>query len=175
MTHANYFVQRIVNLGKLGETVDVKPGYGRNFLIPQGRALPATKANIEKFEARRAELEAEEAKEIAVAQERADALTDVNVIMRAKSGDEGKLFGSIGTRDIAEALTNSGLEVDRAEIKLPEGTLRQIGEYNVDIQLHHDVTASILVTILSEDGNNEDSADEEESEEDYSEEDYSEE
>lgn len=149
-------LQRIVNLGKLGETVDVKPGYGRNFLIPLGKALPATKANIEKFEARRAELEAEEAKEVAVAQERADALTDVNVIMRAKSGDEGKLFGSIGTRDIAEALTNSGLEVDRAEIKLPEGTLRQIGEYNVDIQLHHDVTATILVTILSEDGDNED-------------------
>jgi large subunit ribosomal protein L9 len=89
--------------------------------------------------------------------------------MRAKSGDEGKLFGSIGTRDIAEALTNSGLEVDRAEIKLPEGTLRQIGEYNVDIQLHHDVTASILVTILSEDNNNED-LDEESADEDYSEE-----
>ena len=149
-------LQRIVNLGKLGETVDVKPGYGRNFLIPHGKALPATKLNIEKFEARRAELEAEEAAEVATAQTRADALTDVNVIMRAKSGDEGKLFGSIGTRDIAEALTNSGLEVDRAEIKLPEGTLRQIGEYNVDIQLHHDVTATILVTILSEDGDDED-------------------
>jgi large subunit ribosomal protein L9 len=91
--------------------------------------------------------------------------------MRAKSGDEGKLFGSIGTRDIAEALTNSGLEVDRAEIKLPEGTLRQVGEYNVDIQLHHDVTATILVTILSEDGDNEESATEVEDEnEDYSEE-----
>ncbi len=149
-------LQRIVNLGKLGETVDVKPGYGRNFLVPHGKALPATKANIEKFEARRAELEAEEAKEVATAQARADALTDVNVIMRAKSGDEGKLFGSIGTRDIAEALTNSGLEVDRAEVKLPEGTLRQIGEYSVDIQLHHDVTATILVTILSEDGDDED-------------------
>ena len=145
-------LQRIVNLGKLGETVDVKPGYGRNFLIPQGKALPATAANIEKFEARRAELEAEEAAELNAAQTRADALTDVNVIMRAKSGDEGKLFGSIGTRDIAEALTSSGLEVDRSEVKLPEGALRQVGEYNVDIQLHHDVTASILVTILSEDG-----------------------
>ena len=164
-------LQRIVNLGKLGETVDVKPGYGRNFLIPLGKALPATAANIEKFEARRAELEAEEAKEVAVAQERADALTDVNVIMRAKSGDEGKLFGSIGTRDIAEALTNSGLEVDRAEVKLPEGTLRQIGEYNVDIQLHHDVTATILVTILSEDGDDEDlEEDESDDNEDYSEE-----
>ena len=161
-------LQRIVNLGKLGETVDVKPGYGRNFLIPHGKALPATAANIEKFEARRAELEAEEKKELDTAQERADALTDVNVIMRAKSGDEGKLFGSIGTRDIAEALTNSGLEVDRAEIKLPEGALRQVGEYNVDIQLHHDVTATILVTILSEDGD--DQAEEAESEEDYSEE-----
>ena len=81
--------------------------------------------------------------------------------MRAKSGDEGKLFGSIGTRDIAEALTNSGLEVDRSEVKLPEGTLRQVGEYNVDIQLHHDVTANILVTILSEDGDNEDLAEDE--------------
>lgn len=161
-------LQRIVNLGKLGETVDVKPGYGRNFLIPHGKALPATAANIEKFEARRAELEAEEKKELDTAQERADALTDVNVIMRAKSGDEGKLFGSIGTRDIAEALTNSGLEVDRAEIKLPEGALRQVGEYNVDIQLHHDVTATILVTILSEDGN--DQAEEADSEDDYSEE-----
>ncbi|MGO3634087.1 50S ribosomal protein L9, partial [Psychrobacter sp.] len=125
-----------------------------------------------KFEARRAELEAEEAKEIAEAQQRADALTDVNVIMRAKSGDEGKLFGSIGTRDIAEALTNSGLEVDRAEIKLPEGTLRQIGEYNVDIQLHHDVSTNILVTILSEDGDDEDAAEEDvaDENEDFSEE-----
>ena len=162
-------LQRIVNLGKLGETVDVKPGYGRNFLIPLGKALPATAANIEKFEARRAELEAEEKKELDAAQERADALTDVNVIMRAKSGDEGKLFGSIGTRDIAEALTNSGLEVDRAEIKLPEGALRQVGEYNVDIQLHHDVTATILVTILSEDGDDE-AAEDDQSEDDYSEE-----
>lgn len=145
-------LQRIVNLGKLGETVDVKSGYGRNYLIPQGKALPATPANVEKFEARRAELEAIEAEELAAAQKRADALTDVNVIMRAKSGEDGKLFGSIGTRDIADALTKSGLEVDRAEVKLPEGTLRQVGEYNVDIQLHHDIFASILVTILSEDG-----------------------
>jgi len=145
-------LQRIVNLGKLGETVDVKSGYGRNYLIPQGKALPATLANVEKFEARRAELEAIEAEELAAANKRAEALTDVNVIMRAKSGEDGKLFGSIGTRDIADALTKSGLEVDRAEVKLPEGTLRQVGEYNVDIQLHHDIFASILVTILSEDG-----------------------
>ena len=114
--------------------------------------LPATAANIEKFEARRAELEAIEAEELASAQKRADSLRDVNVIMRAKTGEEGKLFGSIGTRDIADALTKSGLEVDRSEINLPEGTLRQVGEYHVTVQLHHDITAQILVTILSEDG-----------------------
>lgn len=147
-------LQRIVNLGTLGETVNVKAGYGRNYLVPQGKALPATAINIEKFEARRAELEKVEAAELASAQTRADALKDVNVIIRAKSGDEGKLFGSIGTRDISDALTKSGLEVDRAEVKLPEGALRQVGEYNVDIQLHHDVTTSILVTILAEENDN---------------------
>ena len=144
-------LQRVVNLGKLGETVDVKAGYGRNYLIPQGKALPATEANIAKFEARRAELEALEAEELAAANKRAEALTDVNVIMRAKSGDEGKLFGSIGARDIADALTKSGLEVDRSEVKMPEGAFRQVGEYKVTIQLHHDISADILVTILSDD------------------------
>lgn len=124
-------LQRVVNLGKLGETVDVKAGYGRNYLIPQGKALPATEANIAKFEARRAELEALEAEVLAAANKRAEALTDVNVIMRAKSGDEGKLFGSIGARDIADALTKSGLEVDRSEVKMPEGAFRQVGEYKV--------------------------------------------
>lgn len=144
-------LQRVVNLGKLGETVDVKAGYGRNYLIPQGKALPATEANLAKFEARRAELEALEAEELAAANARAEALTDVNVIMRAKSGDEGKLFGSIGARDIADALTKSGLEVDRSEVKMPEGAFRQVGEYKVTIQLHHDISADIVVTILSED------------------------
>ncbi|WP_163598615.1 50S ribosomal protein L9 [Moraxella catarrhalis] len=144
-------LQRVVNLGKLGETVDVKAGYGRNYLIPQGKALPATEANLAKFEARRAELEALEAEELSAANARTEALADVNVIMRAKSGDEGKLFGSIGARDIADALTKSGLEVDRSEVKMPEGAFRQIGEYKVTIQLHHDISTDILVTILSED------------------------
>lgn len=144
-------LQRVVNLGKLGETVDVKAGYGRNYLIPQGKALPATEANLAKFEAHRAELEALEAEELLAANARAEALADVNVIMRAKSGDEGKLFGSIGARDIADALTKSGLEVDRSEVKMPEGAFRQIGEYKVTIQLHHDISTDILVTILSED------------------------
>ena len=144
-------LQRVVNLGKLGETVDVKAGYGRNYLIPQGKALPATEANLAKFEARRAELEALEAEELSAANARAEALADVNVIMRAKSGDEGKLFGSIGARDIADALTKSGLEVDRSEVQMPEGAFRQIGEDKVTIQLHHDISTDILVTILSED------------------------
>lgn len=154
-------LQRVVNLGKLGETVDVKAGYGRNYLIPQGKALPATEANLAKFEARRAELEALEAEELSAANARAEALADVNVIMRAKSGDEGKLFGSIGARDIADALTKSGLEVDRSEVKMPEGAFRQIGEYKVTIQLHHDISTDILVTILSEDAT---TADEDDSE-----------
>lgn len=145
-------LQRVINLGKLGETVTVKNGYGRNYLIPQGKALPATKINLEKFEARRAELEAIEAQELNEAKARANDLADVNVIMRAKVGDEGKLFGSIGSRDIADALTKSGLTVDRAEIKMPDGAFRQVGEYTVSIQLHHDVATQILVTILSEDG-----------------------
>lgn len=145
-------LQRVINLGKLGETVTVKNGYGRNYLIPQGKALPATKINLEKFEARRAELEAIEAQELNEAKARANDLADVNVIMRAKVGDEGKLFGSIGSRDIADALTKSGLTVDRAEIKMPNGAFRQVGEYTVSIQLHHDVATQILVTILSEDG-----------------------
>ena len=143
-------LQRIVNLGKLGETVDVKSGYGRNYLIPQGKALPATPANVEKFEARRAELEKQEAEILAAAQARADQLNEVNIVITAKAGDEGKLFGSIGTRDIADALTNAGLTVDRAEVRLPNGALRHTGEFNIAIQLHHDVVAEVLVTIVSE-------------------------
>ena len=163
-------LQRIKNLGKLGDKVSVKAGYGRNYLIPQGQAVAATEANTAAFEARRAELEKAEADILAAAQARASQLDEVNIVITAKAGDEGKLFGSIGTRDIAEALTNSGLEVDRAEIKLPEGTLRHIGEYNVDIQLHHDVTATILVTILSENSDGEVEEDAADESEDYSEE-----
>ncbi len=102
------------------------------------------------FEARRAELEKQEAEILAAAQARADQLNEVNIVITAKAGDEGKLFGSIGTRDIADALTNAGLEVDRAEVRLPNGALRHTGEFNIAIQLHHDVVAEVLVTIVSE-------------------------
>ncbi|ONG39803.1 50S ribosomal protein L9 [Alkanindiges hydrocarboniclasticus] len=143
-------LQRIKNLGKLGDKVSVKAGYGRNFLIPQGKAVSATEANTSAFEARRAELEKQEAEVLNSAQSRADKLNEVNVVITAKAGDEGKLFGSIGTRDIADALTASGIEVDRAEVRLPNGALRHTGEFNVAVQLHHDVTAEVLVTIVSE-------------------------
>ncbi|RYY79446.1 MAG: 50S ribosomal protein L9 [Moraxellaceae bacterium] len=143
-------LQRIKNLGKLGDKVSVKAGYGRNYLIPQGKAVSATEANTSAFEARRAELEKQEAEVLSSAQSRADKLNEVNVVITAKAGDEGKLFGSIGTRDIADALTASGIEVDRAEVRLPNGALRHTGEFNVAVQLHHDVTAEVLVTIVSE-------------------------
>ncbi|MEC7120630.1 MAG: 50S ribosomal protein L9 [Pseudomonadota bacterium] len=143
-------LQRIKNLGALGDKVSVKSGYGRNFLIPQGKAVSATEANTAAFEARRAELERQEAELLASAQQRAEQLGEVNVVITAKSGDEGKLFGSIGTRDIADALTASGLEVDRTEVRLPNGALRHTGEFNVAVQLHHDVMAEVLVTIIAE-------------------------
>lgn len=143
-------LQRIKNLGKLGDKVSVKAGYGRNFLIPQGKAVSATEANTTAFEARRAELESQEGEVLSSAQSRADKLNEVNVVITAKAGDEGKLFGSIGTRDIADALTASGIEVDRTEVRLPNGAIRHTGEFNVAVQLHHDVTAEVLVTVVSE-------------------------
>lgn len=143
-------LQRIKNLGQLGDKVSVKPGYGRNYLIPQGKAVSATEANTAAFEARRAELEKQEAEQLASAQSRAAQLGEVNVVITAKAGDEGKLFGSIGTRDIAEALTAAGLSVDRTEVRLPNGALRHTGEFNIDVQLHHDVTAEVLVTVVAE-------------------------
>ena len=143
-------LQLIKNLGKLGDKVSVKAGYGRNYLIPQGQAVAATESNTAAFEARRAELEKQEAEILAAAQARADQLDEVNIVITAKAGDEGKLFGSIGTRDIADALTNAGLTVDRAEVRLPNGALRHTGDFNIAIQLHHDVVAEFLVTSVSE-------------------------
>ena len=143
-------LQRIKNLGVLGDKVSVKSGYGRNFLIPQGKAVSATEANTASFEARRAELERQEAEVLTSAQQRAEQLGEVNVVITAKSGDEGKLFGSIGTRDITEALTAAGLDVEKSEVRMPNGPLRNVGEYNIAVQLHHDVTADVLVTIVAE-------------------------
>lgn len=144
-------LDKIANLGGLGDTVNVKSGYARNFLFPQGKAVPATKVNVEKFEARRAELEAKIAAELDAANAKAAKLAEIaEVTIAAPAGDEGKLFGSIGTRDIADAITAAGLEVAKAEVKLPTGTLRETGEFEIDIQFHADVTATVKLQVIKE-------------------------
>jgi large subunit ribosomal protein L9 len=144
-------LENIGNLGALGEKVDVKPGYGRNFLIPQGKAVPATEDNVAKFEARRAELEAAAAETLAAAAARGEALAALgSVNIGATAGEEGKLFGSVGTRDIAEALTAAGCAVDKAEVRLPEGAIRELGEFEIMIQLHAEVTSSVAIHIVAE-------------------------
>jgi|SRR5690554_1723593 len=143
-------LEKVANLGTLGDKVKVKAGYGRNFLLPYGKAVPATEVNLKAFEERRAELEKAAAEKLSVAQARAEALEGVSFTIGSKAGDEGKLFGSIGVRDIADAITASGTEVDRSEVRLPEGPLRAIGEYDVDLQLHSDVEVTIKLTIVAE-------------------------
>lgn len=144
-------LDKVANLGGLGDNVTVKSGYARNFLFPQGKAVPATKANIEKFEARRAELEAKLAADLAVANDRAAKVAELaQVTIASKAGDEGKLFGSVGTRDIADAITEAGVAVSKAEVKLPNGTLRETGEFEIDLQLHAEVIATIKVIIIAE-------------------------
>lgn len=143
-------LEKVANLGALGTKVNVKPGYGRNFLIPQGKAVPATKANLEAFEARRADLERQEAEILATAQARAEQLATLAVVIAAKSGDEGKLFGSVGTRDIAEAITAAGIAVSKLEVRLPNGALRNTGEYKIALQLHSDVMAEVALTVVAE-------------------------
>jgi large subunit ribosomal protein L9 len=144
-------LEKVQKLGNLGDEVTVKSGYGRNFLVPTGKALPATKLNREKFEARRADLEAAAAKVLAEAEARKDKLVaagDVNLMVNASI--EGKLFGSITAADIADALNAAGADIDRNEVRLPKGPLRHTGEYNIDIQLHADVTVVVKVAVSSE-------------------------
>ncbi len=144
-------LENIGNLGVLGDKVEVKAGFGRNFLIPQGKAVPATEAAIAEFEARRADLEAAAAEALAAAEARAATINELDVItIAANAGEEGKLFGSIGTRDIAEAITAAGCEVEKSEVRLPEGALRETGEYEVDVQVHGDVTATITLAVVPE-------------------------
>lgn len=144
-------LEKTRNLGDLGDKVSVKAGYGRNFLIPQGKAVPATKANLEAFEQRRAELEKKAADELALAQGRVDKLKELKVTIASKAGEEGKLFGSIGTADLAQAMTDAGVEVKKSEVHLPEGTIRNIGEYEIAVQVHSDLSATVSVTVVAED------------------------
>lgn len=143
-------LEKVENLGNLGDRVNVKPGYGRNFLIPSGKATPATEAHIKAFEERRAELEKAAADTLATAEARRDQLVDMSITIKAKAGEEGKLFGSIGTPDIAEAVTAAGVALERHEVRLPEGAFRQIGEYQVAIHLHSDVNTEITLVIEAE-------------------------
>jgi len=143
-------LEKVSNLGSLGDKVSVKAGYGRNYLIPFGKAVPATESNIADFEARRAQLQAAADAKVAEAQARADQLAELKVSIAVNAGDEGKLFGSVGTSDIAEAISKAGVAVDRSEVRLPEGSIREIGEFAVQIQLHSDVTATVLVIIVAQ-------------------------
>lgn len=143
-------LERVQNLGDLGDQVNVKAGYGRNFLIPQGKAVSASKDNVAKFEARRAELEKTAAEKLAAAEARKTALEALEITITQQAGDEGKLFGSVGTHDIAEAITAAGAEVNRAEVRLSEGALRQIGDYDISIELHSDVQATVKLSVVAE-------------------------
>ncbi len=143
-------LEKVGKLGGLGDKVTVKSGFGRNFLVPYGKAVPANAANIAEFEARRADLEKAAAEKLGVAQARAEELNDKAVTITSKAGDEGKLFGSIGVRDVADAVSAAGIELGKSEVRLPEGPIRDIGEYDVAIQLHSDVTAMIKLSVVAE-------------------------
>ncbi len=143
-------LEKIKNLGSLGDQVKVKSGFGRNFLIPNGKAVSATPKNVEKFNARREELEKTQAELLAVAQERAEKLGAVSVTIARKAGGEGKLFGSVGTVDISEAVKAVGVELAKHEVRLPDGPFRSIGEFSVIVHLHADVETSVKVNITAE-------------------------
>ena len=144
-------LERVANLGNLGDRVKVRSGYGRNFLVPSKKAVPANAANIADFEARRAELEKTAAEVLATAQSRAEAIAAVGTItIKANAGEEGKLFGSIGTAEIADAITSRGVEVSKREVKLPNGPIRQVGDHEIEIELMSGVVASVVIKVTAE-------------------------
>ncbi|MFC4158481.1 50S ribosomal protein L9 [Chitinimonas lacunae] len=144
-------LEKVTNLGSLGDIVKVKDGYARNFLIPQGKAKRATEANLKQFEARRAELEKLAAEALAAAQARAEKLEGLSVTIAQKAGVDGRLFGSVTTQDIATALSQAtGLQVVKGEVRLPEGPFKQIGEYDIVVALHTDVAANVKITVVGE-------------------------
>jgi large subunit ribosomal protein L9 len=143
-------LEKVHNLGNLGDRVKVKPGYGRNFLIPGRKAVAATVANVARFEAEREKLEQAQADQLSQAQARAAALADASVTVAGKAGTEGRLFGSVGTADIADAFTSTGVEVAKREVRLPAGGLREVGEHQVELHLHADVNVTVTVRIIAE-------------------------
>jgi len=142
-------LEKVNNLGGIGDKVNVRAGYGRNFLVPQNKAVPASAKNIAHFEARRSELEAKAAEVLAAAQARAEKLAGFKLTIESKAGDEGKLYGSIGTRDIAEAATAAGFALAKHEVRMPEGAIRQVGEVELEVELHPDVIGTISVTVVA--------------------------
>ena len=143
-------LERVNNLGDLGDEVSVKAGFARNFLLPKKKAVQANDANRAVFEERRKELEDAANEKLSAAKERAEALNEYLLTIQVKAGEEDRLFGSVGTQDIADALVSKGLEVERSEVRLPDGAIRVLGEYGVDIQLHSDVTATIHLHVVAE-------------------------
>jgi len=141
-------LEKIGRLGNVGDTASVKAGYARNFLFPFGKAIPATKTNLVDFEARRAELMAAHNAKVAVSQQRAVKLKNLRIAIAVNAGEEGKLFGSVGTRDIADAVTATGAEIDKSEVRLPTGVIREVGEYSITIDLGHDVEEMITVAVV---------------------------
>jgi large subunit ribosomal protein L9 len=143
-------LDKVENLGSIGDLVSVKPGYGRNFLLPNGKAALATKANLAEFETRRVDLEKRAADELAAAQDRANLVKGMELVIQANVGSEGKLFGSIGPIDIAEAFEKVGVEVARSEIRMADGPIHEIGEFAVGLHLHSDVNVDVTVRVVAD-------------------------
>jgi large subunit ribosomal protein L9 len=143
-------LEKVGNLGNLGETVRVKSGYGRNYLIPNRKAVPATKPNIEKFESQRADLEKAQADVVGKATARAESFVGLSITLKRKAGPEGKLYGSVGTADISQAVAETGNVLAKNEVRLPDGPFRHIGEFDVEVNLHADITVSIKLSIVAE-------------------------
>ncbi len=143
-------LEKVGKMGVLGDTVNVKSGFARNFLIPTGKAVLATADNVKVFDERRAELVKAEAEKLAAAQSRADQLAEVELTVTANAGEEGKLFGSIGPRDVADLVSAAGVEIEKSQVKMPEGPIRTVGEYNIAVQLHADVMGSVHLIVVAE-------------------------
>ncbi len=144
-------LEKVANLGNLGDRVSVKSGFGRNFLVPNGKAVLATADRIEEFEKRRAELEKAAAERLVVAQKKAETVAALSLTIVHQAGEEGKLFGSVGLPDIIKACAAEGVELDKLEVKLSEGSIRQVGEYDIPVHLHTDVVTSFKLAVVAED------------------------
>ena len=143
-------LEKVVNLGNLGDKVTVSPGYGRNFLIPKGKAVRASADKLAEFEQRRAELEKKAADELSAAQARANALANLSVTITQKAGEEGRLYGSVGAKDIADAVTSAGVELHKSEVRLPTGPIRHVGDYEIKLHLHADLDGVLALKIAGE-------------------------